>query len=75
MLISSLPQIGVKYTEKKLEGIPGQPPLLLDPPAGCRFRDRCPVAFAKCHEEPPFVEIADKHFAACWRLMENHAEA
>jgi len=75
MLISSLPQIGVKYTEKKLEGIPGQPPLLLEPPTGCRFRDRCPVAFDKCQEEPPFVEIASNHSSACWRTMEDHAQA
>jgi len=52
LLISSLPEIGVKYAEKRLTGIPGSPPLLLDPPIGCRFRDRCPLAFDKCVEEP-----------------------
>ena len=71
LLISSLPKIGVKYTENRLKGIPGQPPLLLDPPTGCRFRDRCPVAFEKCVEIPPFIEVEPDHFVACWREGEN----
>jgi peptide/nickel transport system ATP-binding protein len=73
LLISSLPEIGVKYSEKRLAGIPGKPPLLLDPPTGCRFRERCPVAFAKCLEEPPFIEIEKDHFVACWKEFEEYA--
>ncbi len=67
LLISALPEVGVKYTERRLTGIPGNPPLLLDPPTGCRFRERCPVALNKCLEEPPFVEIEKGHSIACWR--------
>ncbi|HKX47020.1 MAG TPA: oligopeptide/dipeptide ABC transporter ATP-binding protein, partial [Gaiellaceae bacterium] len=59
--------VGVRVSEKRLQGIAGRPPSLLDPPAGCRFRDRCPLAFEKCAEEPPFVEIAPGRFAACWK--------
>ncbi len=73
LLISSLPKVGVRYSEKKLKGIPGNTPLLLNPPVGCRFRDRCPVAFDKCVEEPPFIEIDKDHFVACWRERENNA--
>jgi peptide/nickel transport system ATP-binding protein len=73
LLISSLPEVGVKYAEKKLTGIPGQPPLLLEPPQGCRFRERCPVAFKKCLEEPPFTEIEQGHFVACWKEFEKNA--
>lgn len=73
LLISSLPKIGVKYSEEVLKGIPGKPPLLLDPPKGCRFRDRCPVAFEKCVEIPPFQEIQEGHFVACWKEFEKHA--
>ncbi|KAA3643525.1 MAG: ABC transporter ATP-binding protein [Chloroflexi bacterium] len=73
MLISSLPEIGVKYTDKRLEGIPGKPPLLLDPPIGCRFRERCPLAFDKCEEVPPFIEIEENHFVACWKETEDLA--
>ncbi|HEY4688730.1 MAG TPA: ABC transporter ATP-binding protein [Anaerolineae bacterium] len=67
LLISSLPKVGVTYTEKRLSGIPGSPPLLLDPPTGCRFRERCPVAFEKCLEAPPFLEVEKGHHVACWR--------
>ncbi|HET9912225.1 MAG TPA: ABC transporter ATP-binding protein [Anaerolineales bacterium] len=67
LLISSLPKVGVKHSNQRLCGIPGNPPLLLDPPAGCRFKSRCPVAFAKCDQEPPFVEVKNGHFVACWK--------
>ena len=73
LLISSLPTVGVKYSERHLKGIPGSPPLLLNPPVGCRFRERCPVAFEKCIEEPPFVEIEKGHFVACWKEPAKNA--
>lgn len=75
LLISSLPEVGVKYSEKKLTGIPGKPPLLLDPPTGCRFRDRCPLAFEKCREEPPFLEVEPGHFTACWAVFQDQPAA
>lgn len=75
LLISSLPKVGVKYSEKRLTGIPGSPPLLLDPPIGCRFRERCPVAFEKCLDVPPFIEIEKGHFVACWKEFETNAQA
>jgi peptide/nickel transport system ATP-binding protein len=36
----------------RLPAIPGQPPSLLNAPAGCRFRPRCPHAFAACTQAP-----------------------
>lgn len=73
LLITSLPKVGIKHDETRLKGIPGKPPLLLDPPEGCRFRERCPAAFEKCVEVPPFLEIESGHFAACWRETESNA--
>jgi peptide/nickel transport system ATP-binding protein len=67
LLISALPEVGVRYEGKRLSGIPGNPPRLLNPPTGCRFRARCPLAFDKCAEEPPFVEVERDHFVACWK--------
>jgi peptide/nickel transport system ATP-binding protein len=66
LLLSSLPEVGARYETTRLHGIPGRPPSLINPPTGCRFRDRCPLASAKCVEEPPFVEIGPKHQVACW---------
>jgi len=67
LLLGSLPEVGVRFAEKRLTGIPGRPPSLLNPPTGCRFRARCPLAFEKCAEEPPFVEIEPGRFSACWK--------
>jgi peptide/nickel transport system ATP-binding protein len=66
-LISALPEVGVRYDGKRLTGIAGSPPSLRPPPAGCRFRARCPVAFDKCAEQPPFAEVSPGHSVACWR--------
>ncbi|WP_425955288.1 ABC transporter ATP-binding protein [Xylanimonas sp. McL0601] len=68
MLIGALPKVGDRYGEQELEGIAGRPPSLLNPPQGCRFRDRCPLASAKCLEQPPFVEVAAGHQVACWEV-------
>jgi peptide/nickel transport system ATP-binding protein len=70
LLIGSLPEVGVRFSERRLSGIPGGPPSLIDPPGGCRFRDRCPLAFAKCVEEPPFVEVEPGRHVACWAVTD-----
>jgi peptide/nickel transport system ATP-binding protein len=69
MLLSALPEVGVRYNNRRLKGIPGSPPSLLDPPTGCRFRDRCPLAFDKCATQPPFLEVAPDHQVACWKAV------
>jgi peptide/nickel transport system ATP-binding protein len=68
LLVSSLPEVGVRYADKRLSGIPGSPPALLNPPEGCRFQARCPLADEQCREEPPFVEIEPGHAVACWKV-------
>jgi peptide/nickel transport system ATP-binding protein len=67
LLLDSLPEVGVRYADRRLEGIAGSPPSLLDPPAGCRFRDRCPIAGDECAEDPPVTELAPGHHVACWK--------
>jgi peptide/nickel transport system ATP-binding protein len=68
MLIASLPEAGARFAESRLSGIPGRPPGLLDPPQGCRFQARCPLAFAKCAEQPPFAAFEPGRSAACWKV-------
>ena len=44
----------------------GDPPNPIDPPDGCRFRDRCPHAAAVCAARAPLLrETVRDHWAAC----------
>jgi len=64
LLLSSFPSlIGEK---KRVDQIPGTPPSLINPPAGCRFHPRCQHTKEICKTEvPQLVEIEEKHFCAC----------
>ncbi|QLG50948.1 ABC transporter ATP-binding protein [Natrinema halophilum] len=56
-----------------LEPIPGTLPSPIDPPAGCRFHERCEYATEECHagEQPPLSELRDGHRASCVHLCEG----
>jgi len=69
-LISSLPQVGVQYKDKKLSGIEGTPPHLLNIGDGCRFRFRCPYAEEVCTNTPVREKVAAGHYTACHRWRE-----
>jgi len=50
----------------------GDVPSPLNPPKGCRFHPRCPVAIEKCsQEEPLFKELLPEHWVACWVAEQN----
>ncbi len=61
-LMASVPKLRV---DQEPDYITGQPPSLLNPPAGCRFRDRCPSRFDRCDEEPPMFG-SSRHKVKCW---------
>jgi len=66
MLINALPKIG---DNSQKEGIPGTPPSLRNPPAGCRFAERCPHATDMCRfVEPERVRVKEDHYASCHLL-------
>ena len=48
-----------------LRQIPGMTPSLLNLPAGCAFRSRCPRAEPRCAEPPPMAEYRPGRFARC----------
>ena len=66
-LLSAVP-IPDPKVEKKRERIilTGDVPSPVNPPSGCRFRTRCPLADALCAtERPAFCEVAPDHWVAC----------
>ena len=50
----------------------GEPPKVIDPTPGCRFRWRCPLAIDECHKvTPPLRELLPQHSAACHVAQAN----
>ncbi|CAL9561806.1 Oligopeptide transport ATP-binding protein OppD [Actinosynnema sp. ALI-1.44] len=71
LLIDSAPDPDRPAAEEE-DGGTGEPPSLIDPPAGCRFHPRCPHAMAVCTREvPPRFDVGEGHFAACWLYGEE----
>ncbi len=63
-LMNSFPSITGE--KRKLTGIPGSPPDLVEPPAGCRFHPRCPKAMAQCSQIAPVTKaVSSTHSVAC----------
>ena len=73
-LLGSLPRMDVETD--RLVQVPGQPPSLLNPPAGCRFNPRCAYAMNICRVEVPELMPAPLHPAhrdACFLDEETKA--
>jgi oligopeptide/dipeptide ABC transporter ATP-binding protein len=52
--------------EPVLYSLEGSVPTLIDIPTGCRFRDRCPLAFERCIEPPPLIAVPGGGESRCW---------
>jgi oligopeptide/dipeptide ABC transporter ATP-binding protein len=69
LLLAAVPT--VRRREARLPVIPGQMPAPGERSAGCRFRQRCPVAIARCADEAPGLDALGKaRQARCWRAAE-----
>jgi len=67
LFIRAIPPVGARIKEKRIRGIPGNPPDLRFPPPGCRFHPRCPFAMDICRrEEPPEIEVEGGRAVKCW---------
>jgi len=64
LLLSTLPIIE-KDRNFEMEDIPGFPPDLNNPPAGCRFRERCSFSTDSCNKKPSLVP-REGRFVRCW---------
>lgn len=67
-LMSAIPVPDPTLTRQRII-LQGDVPSPINPPQGCRFHTRCPLAFDKCsQEDPPFKDYGTEHYAACWLL-------
>jgi len=67
-LLASLPRL--ERRAERLTPIPGSVPDLLALPSGCRFRDRCPRASARCaQEDPQLAQLGAERFVACFHPL------
>jgi oligopeptide/dipeptide ABC transporter ATP-binding protein len=71
-LLGSIPRLDRPKAER-LHSIAGMPPSLIDAPAGCRFRPRCPHAFDRCTDEPGLEARTGqpRHLDRCWLDVES----
>jgi oligopeptide/dipeptide ABC transporter ATP-binding protein len=70
-LLSSAPALSPRYRNRRKLILSGDPPSLINPPAGCRLHPRCPYNTEVCRKEiPELREISSGHWVACHRAGE-----
>ncbi len=73
LLLKSVPRVARKLA--RLHQIAGSPPSPDRFEAGCRFHPRCPLAIARCRDEPPVLAAFDEgRMVRCWRAGETRSE-
>jgi len=69
MLLDAIPQM--KYTGRPRTPVQGEVPNPLDPPSGCTFHPRCPLANARCKAERPALQSLRGVQVACHAVEEG----
>jgi oligopeptide transport system ATP-binding protein len=69
-LLSAIPVADPVYSEIHQRTIlQGDVPSPVNPPSGCRFRTRCPIADEYCSQQKPELkQISPGHYAACLKV-------
>jgi oligopeptide/dipeptide ABC transporter ATP-binding protein len=64
-LISAVPVVDPDANRSRIM-LPGEIPSPIDPPSGCPFHPRCPIAESRCQTQVPELrQLATGHWAAC----------
>jgi peptide/nickel transport system ATP-binding protein len=73
MLLDAVPDL--EMTGRKRKRVEGEIPSPLDPPPGCAFNPRCPLANERCRTERPELRLYGPTFAACHAVEEGRDKA
>jgi oligopeptide/dipeptide ABC transporter ATP-binding protein len=70
-LMSAVPEVDRPGHHQRVR-LEGDLPSPMNPPSGCKFHTRCPLAIDICWHKAPVTEtVGSGHTAACHRLHEN----
>ena len=73
-LLSATPVADPKHTRQRIR-LEGELPSPINPPSGCAFHPRCPLAIGKCARDMPELELDGEARVACYRAGEKIPEA
>jgi oligopeptide transport system ATP-binding protein len=70
-LLQAIPQADPQRPGRLRPALAGEAPSPLAPPSGCVFRNRCPLAVARCAAEVPALRQVGESLVACHRAEET----